>query len=227
MSNGTSSSKPFWTVAILIAFAFAILIAVLLKLPVVDRLSDQVFARGLITFIITISTIGIAFILVYQAFFSFEPSDERFRRGREIFTGLMGVLGTIVGFYFGAAEKPVTTFEIADIKVVESRLVTHIIGGARPYVYTASFSEKELEPIKNQVSEDGWIIQPLPAAIKSGTITLDVSDSKEQKVSKKYKFSIEKAEAAVKSGVTVTEQGKPAAPSTKTPLGQKKPAAQK
>lgn len=60
--------------------------------------------RGLLTFLLAASTVGISFMLVYQAF---QPRSgpENFRFAREVFGSLIAVLGTIVGFYFGAASK--------------------------------------------------------------------------------------------------------------------------
>src|SRR5262249_52339895 len=69
-----------------------------------NRLREHEYARGLITFIISVSAIILAFVLVISSLFgSTNLSEDQYRRGREVFTGLMGVLGTIVGFYFGAS----------------------------------------------------------------------------------------------------------------------------
>lgn len=63
-------------------------------------------ARNLITFLVAVITIVIALILTLMAFFSNLPDlKERFAMGREILTILIGVLGTIVGFYYGSAPK--------------------------------------------------------------------------------------------------------------------------
>lgn len=66
-------------------------------------------ARGLITFFVAMITVAIALILTLSAVLS-NSSDykERFALGKEILTIFIGILGTIVGFYFGsaAAEKP-------------------------------------------------------------------------------------------------------------------------
>src|SRR5713101_7707327 len=49
--------------------------AVLFDVPVLKRLSDPPFARGLITFLITVATIGLAFVLVYEAMPSTTTDD--------------------------------------------------------------------------------------------------------------------------------------------------------
>jgi len=169
----------------LLIFGGGLLAAVIFEAPVIERLNDPAFTRGLITWVIVLATIGIAFVLIYQAFFSLESSDDRFRRGREIFTGLMGVLGTIVGFYFGSAEKPGTGLEVAAIRLADKQLISHISGGTRPYRYSVTSTEKDFTQIK-KVSDDGWVTETLPQVPQpSSTLTIDVVDGKDQKASRK------------------------------------------
>ena len=59
-------------------------------------------SRGLITFLIAVVTVMIALILVLATVVSDSPDlFKRFSQGKEVLTMLIGVLGTIVGFYFG------------------------------------------------------------------------------------------------------------------------------
>jgi hypothetical protein len=73
-------------------------------------LADEKKARGLITFLIAVTTIGIAVILALSTVLLEDSSenDKRFDRGKQVLTILIGVLGTIVGFYFGAASNTQT-----------------------------------------------------------------------------------------------------------------------
>src|SRR5437870_1757919 len=66
-------------------------------------LSDRTVAQGLITFLITVTTIGLAIILAISTIVSDggEDADKRFDRGKQVLSVLIGLLGTIVGFYFG------------------------------------------------------------------------------------------------------------------------------
>lgn len=62
-------------------------------------------ARGLITFLVAIVTVAIAIILTLSAVMSSSNDyKERFALGKEVLTIFIGVLGTIVGFYFGSAQ---------------------------------------------------------------------------------------------------------------------------
>jgi hypothetical protein len=71
------------------------------------KLAKPEVARGLITFLITITTAGIAIILAVSTLVLTEgdAGDKRFDRGKQVLTTLIGVLGTIVGFYFGSANE--------------------------------------------------------------------------------------------------------------------------
>lgn len=152
-----------------------------------DKLTDPAIARGLITFSITVATIALAFTLVYQAFYAVESSDDRFRRGREVFTGLMGILGTVVGFYFGSAEQSTTKLEITEIKIENQTLRTHVIGGTPPFKYSILSDDKSLE-IKNKPSDDGWIDEKLAKVPNEGKITVEVTDIKNKKATRDYKL---------------------------------------
>jgi hypothetical protein len=68
------------------------------------NLANKEVARGLITFLVALATVGIAILLAISALVLTEgdAGDKRFDRGKQVLSVLIGVLGTIVGFYFGA-----------------------------------------------------------------------------------------------------------------------------
>ena len=76
-----------------------------------DKLAETNAARGLITFLIAIATVGIAIILAISTLILAEgdAGDKRFDRGKQVLSILIGVLGTIVGFYFGSAAPETKT----------------------------------------------------------------------------------------------------------------------
>lgn len=78
-------------------------------------LADEKNARGLITFLIVLTTVGIALILALSTIVLDDSpeNDKRFDRGKQVLTILIGVLGTIVGFYFGSATTNENTQQTA------------------------------------------------------------------------------------------------------------------
>src|SRR6266478_297677 len=76
-----------------------------------DTLKEITVTRGLITFLIAITTMGIAIMLAISTLFGKggEEEDKRFDRGKQVLSVLIGLLGTIVGFYFGSSQPPMAT----------------------------------------------------------------------------------------------------------------------
>jgi hypothetical protein len=173
------------TVWLIILVFGGILIAIFSKQNFIRNLSDPGFARGLITFIISVATIGLAFVLVFQSFSGGESGENGFRRAREIFAGLMGVLGTIVGFYFGSTDKPSAPLQVAAVKVADKQLITYVSGGSRPYHYTITSTDTDFKQIDGN-SEEGWVVETLAQPPKAGSrITISVKDNKETKEDRK------------------------------------------
>ncbi|QFS82225.1 hypothetical protein FIU97_05480 [Roseivivax sp. THAF40] len=69
-----------------------------------DQLSDTETARGLITFIFALGVMSLALIIVSASFISDSSRSHSFDRAKEVFTSLVAILGTILGFYFGVGE---------------------------------------------------------------------------------------------------------------------------
>lgn len=74
-----------------------------------SSLGDPRKARGLITFFFALGTVGVAIVLTAAAF-SISADDrelmrERFDMGKQVLTALIGIFGTILGFYFVRLEK--------------------------------------------------------------------------------------------------------------------------
>jgi hypothetical protein len=64
--------------------------------------TDQ--ARGLITFLFAFATIAIIILIAVTTFWmSKEDVEARFNKAKDLLTIIIGVLGTILGFYFGQA----------------------------------------------------------------------------------------------------------------------------
>jgi hypothetical protein len=159
-----------------------------------ESLQHTEIARGLITFLIAMATVSIAIIVSLYAVLSADSTlvKERFPLAKEVLTLLIGILGTILGFYFGSADKAGATLDIGDIQVAQGQLYTRVSGGMRPYRYSMTSSDSDFPAVPHGVSEDGWIIQPLAALPKlSSTITIEVTDGKDLRVTKKKSITLE------------------------------------
>jgi hypothetical protein len=59
-------------------------------------------ARGLITFLFAFATIAIIILIAIATFWmSKDDVEVRFSKAKDLLTIIIGVLGTILGFYFG------------------------------------------------------------------------------------------------------------------------------
>ncbi|SIS71117.1 hypothetical protein SAMN05421759_102545 [Roseivivax lentus] len=86
-----------------------------------DQLSDTETARGLITFIFALGVMSLALIIVSASFISDGSRPHAFDRAKEVFTSLVAILGTILGFYFGVGEAE--RLEEAQANAAQSSLV--------------------------------------------------------------------------------------------------------
>ncbi len=151
-------------------------------------LSDRAVARGLITFLITFTTIGIAIILAISTIFgsSGDDEDKRFDKGKQVLSVLIGILGTIVGFYFGSSTDTRATPAEAQVLAVapaylsssqpkkgeKFTISSFVSGGRAPYTYSITFDPpSSLSAIKDAKSLDGVIRQEVAVP---DTLTADV-----------------------------------------------------
>ena len=215
-NSGESPTMRFWTrigaLSILGIGALGFIgWAIMSKTSILDRLKDLEYARGLITFVVAVGTMLVALLLIISnALSEGDPPDQkgftkaRFDRGKEILTILMGVLGTIIGFYYGSSEpqhgssakETVQELKVSAPQFIPNKtepgknltLITRVDGGEGPYEYIITFNN----PItlgKNVVSSvqdkttDGWIRQTFgtPSKINKGkslTYEIKVTDKK-------------------------------------------------
>ncbi len=153
---------------ITIPFVILIVFGLIGKNSILKELSNLDLARGLITFIVAVGTIAIAIIIVLFALMS-KTSDmkERFNRGKEVLSIFIGVLGTIVGFYYGTSNdnedklslniaKPIITIQKTK-DGQNAKIVTFISNGTLPYSYLISIPKTNIAAIEGLSSQDGWI----------------------------------------------------------------------
>jgi beta-lactam-binding protein with PASTA domain len=145
-------------------------------------LADKEVARGLITFLIAITTVGIALILALSTIVlkGGTDDDKRFDRGKQVLTILIGVLGTIVGFYFGSSLDTKTRTPLAIV-------TTTLPDGAanKPYPSTILQATGGTQPLKWSVAPD------LPADLKLDAANGTISGTPKAVVAKtKFTFSV-------------------------------------
>jgi hypothetical protein len=149
---------------------------------------------------------GIAIMLAISTIFakSGEDEDKRFDRGKQVLSVLIGLLGTIVGFYFGSspdtrAATAVTqpqalaisaaSFSNSQPKKGEKiTLSLSVSGGKAPYVYSITFDPPVIQEIKGK-STDGAIKQEIVVPDTLGADTdvkyhIVVTDSDKQTADK-------------------------------------------
>ncbi len=138
-------------------------------------------ARGLITFLVAVTTVGIALILtVFIVVTNDAGAKDKFIQGKEVLTGLIGVLGTIVGFYFGSVGSQQTTAAGSILKlskfVVEPtsakvgakfRVISQVTGAKLPLQYTISFKSDVPIADKSGVSAKDEFLEEFSVPEKS------------------------------------------------------------
>lgn len=181
---------PFaWLVILVLLVLLLVAFSVMTKGSFLQTITDVARVRSLITVAITFSTIFFALILIVQAFVGTDgdanDANERFRRAREIFTVLTGILGTIVGFYFGSATSDSKGLVVTGAKIVDvggGAVVAQVEGGTPPYHYRIGFSEKALPAIERDLASPGWVFETFAA--RSGVVAfITVVDSARREVS--------------------------------------------
>ena len=145
------------------------------------------YARGLITYLFAVVTIGTAVVLVVSGLTGTESEahKERFQRGKEILSLLLGVFGTIVGFYFGSevsgdhlkrTSLHVATPHLSAVSGNSGSQITlssFLDGGTPPYSVTVAFDDDKPGPIE-KVDANGWYSKTvtLPSAPQQKAVTL-------------------------------------------------------
>ena len=78
--------------------------AALFYTDLIEKLASPGSARGLITFLFSFITIAVILIVIIALLWmdKEEDLDNRFTKAKDIIAILVGILGTIVGFYFGS-----------------------------------------------------------------------------------------------------------------------------
>ncbi len=190
--------NPVFIISITILLGvFALIGAAIFGLDhgVLSSMANSEFARGLITYLFAVVTIGTAVVLVVSVLTSevTQQTKERFDRGKEVLSLLLGVFGTIVGFYFGSEIGSAGHTEVASVHISTPllskqyalggqtiKVTAAVTGGEPPYQFGVSMGD-EKPLIRSFASKDGWIIKEVTLPqVRSETIiplTVEVRDA--------------------------------------------------
>jgi len=190
LSQGAIDRREFLTRSLVAGLGLAgvIVLGLFRQNSIVRDLANADLARGVITFIFAIGTIGVALLVTFGALIG-GNNEQELAKAKDVLTVLIGVFGTILGFYFGTATGGAQKLDIAELRITDKQVMTHVAGGTPPYRYSITSSEKEFAPVTDQVSKDGWIVQPLSTTPKAGSITVDVLDSRDLKGARERNLS--------------------------------------
>jgi hypothetical protein len=186
-------------------------------------------ARGLITFLVAICAVAVILLTAINIFWGNDAKfDDRFKAAKDLVTLVVGVLGTILGFYFGSAssdhllqlsfDKPASySSVIASSKIPVAATAKN---GVAPFNFDLLVLDEKGEPAskdaENKQSDKAFISQEIKAPDKPGkyTIVLLLRDTKGQQTKTTVDIVVTAAAAA--------PQAAPAVPApTPTPTGVK------
>ena len=199
MSDNSNWKHPAFIISLLLIVGVFLLIgAAVLDIDegkVLKNMADSSFARGLITYLFAIVTIGTAIVIVVSVLTSDfdEKNQKKFENAKDVLSLLLGVFGVIVGFYFGSELGESSTMD-SDRLSITSRLSEELVtrnqllsitalvsGGSTPYQYGVSVGNDEELEIENFVDTNSRIVHEFNApSVDMNTvlpITIEVEDA--------------------------------------------------
>jgi len=199
-----------WTPVVIIALTILGSILLLIGAAVLNldygrvlgRMSEVGFARGLITYLFAVATIGTAVVLIVYAL-SPDRTDDAFQHGKDILSLLLGVFGTIVGFYFGreavgvedvllVAPLKLSTMAVAPGETIH--VTTVASGGKAPVRFGIVFGDQKPD-LKDFPAAGGWIDKDVivPADQKLGQVEVRVvvDDADQHEVQQRLTISVQ------------------------------------
>jgi hypothetical protein len=206
----TSFRNPIVVLALLIVVSVIGLIAAAvlgIDRGVLRNMASPEYARGLITFLFAVMTIGTALVLVVSALIGSDnvASEKQFQHGKEVFSLLLGVFGTVLGYYFGSAHRGTarSDLKVSEIMVLpeirrasqEVTVRAWIVGGMCPCQYSVALGN-DIPGESTDVPASGIIATQIVLRTNPGSpevpIQLRVTDSTGREVVQKTQIRLDR-----------------------------------
>jgi hypothetical protein len=189
---------------------FGVIVAVILTAGIfwgtfLTSIAKPEQARGLITFLFSVSTIAIFLLIAITTYYMDKSQiDERFNKAKDLLTLMIGIFGTILGFYYGSLANPtgdstlrLTNIEVPSVVVApgsKTTVTATVLGGTAPITYDLYFSDPtgavktDALNVRDQPATGGTIAQPVtipsditrPASVTFTLVARDVKGSQAQ-----------------------------------------------
>ncbi|OBP16583.1 hypothetical protein A5320_04085 [Rheinheimera sp. SA_1] len=187
-SDDTTESK--WVIRILLVVVTLVVVGILfavLRPDFLFLLQNTAITRGFITFLVAFVTVSIAIILAVWVLITNSDIEElkvKFSSAKDILATLVGILGTILGFYFGSLDSTVPSkITMSEVQFINRQAIVFSSGGTAPYRYTVTIAGGVTKAVR--ISNDGWLFEAVPSEIKPGSsINIEVVDAKDIKSAK-------------------------------------------
>lgn len=142
-------TSRFWLLALAMVLCIATMWAYFWGLGP-ERYSTIEATRPVLVFTLIIAMLGFGGLMIFRAFDE-DVSKESFAHAREIFLVFAGIFGTIIGFYFGAADQQSgTPPSLTEPTYQNGRISVEIGGGVAPFI---SLLTIESRPDDSQVRQ--------------------------------------------------------------------------
>lgn len=208
--------KKFWGIAGVTLIAVAVIAffwfvgEYFFSLTADQRMSPAAI-RPLIVITLILAMLGFGGVLILRPLFAPEPVDgltERFRLSREIFLVFSGVFATVIGFYFGALDKPQPNGTVqtasaslikGDPKVGDDNIIhLETDEAGKPYTVTLLQRANAQIPFEAENPEKTKFRLAFSAAVKECPSDLDVLIADAKGIKSVVKLKIDKAALAAK-----------------------------
>lgn len=181
-------------VVVVIGLVFVLLILYKTRFDL-QAMANAEYARGAISYLLVLAFIVLGVLMIIAALFgpfqNDQASDAAFRRAREIYMSVVGIVGTIVGFYYGTGLTQTNPLEL-EVRQVSASLVVLVSGGTKPYRLNIKGDGKPYETKIDKGFAEVSICDQLshPA---NGSYTIEIIDGKDQKAPRDVKIDYDKA----------------------------------